>query len=105
YPLSLHDALPIWDAFGNAKGYSFYGVDQGPLDARTLDPAHPPTKTLPGNGGPDSETHRLTYDGAGLISTGTYYFPQQGATLSFTRDSQGRCSDVVWGTGQASPVE
>jgi hypothetical protein len=93
------------DAFGNAKGYSYYGVDQGPLDARALDPAHPPTKTAPGNGGGESETHRLTYDGAGLISTGTYFYPQQGATLSFTRDGEGRCSDVVWTIGSASLVE
>ena len=93
------------DSFGNAKSYSLYGVDDGPRDARTLDPAHPPTKALPRNAGGESENHRLTYDGAGLLGTGTYYYPQRGATLAFSRDSEGRCSDVAWSIGGASLSE
>jgi len=83
------------DAHGNAKGYSYYGVADGPLDARTLDPAHPPTKAKP-TGGPESETDILVYDAAGLISRATYAFPQSGATLAFSRDGEGRCNDVTW---------
>lgn len=92
------------DAYGNAKGYSYYGVADGPLDARTLDPAHPPTKAKP-TGGAETENDRLVYDAAGLISTATYYFPQSGATLAFSRDGEGRCSDVTWTIAGASLSE
>ncbi|HEX2870143.1 MAG TPA: hypothetical protein VHP33_02780 [Polyangiaceae bacterium] len=47
----------------------------------------------------------MTYDGAGLISTGTYYYPQGGASLRFSRDAEGRCSDVVWTIPQSQLVE
>jgi hypothetical protein len=92
------------DAYGNAKGYSYYGVADGPLDARTLDPAHPPTKAPP-TGGAETENDRLLYDSAGLITSATYYFPQQGATVAFSRDGEGRCSDVVWTIAGASLTE
>lgn len=84
------------DPAGNATGYAYYGVKDGPLDERALDPAHPPTRMSPTRGGGESERHTVTYDAAGLISTGTYYYPEGGATLRFSRDSEGRCSDVVW---------
>jgi hypothetical protein len=84
------------DPAGNATGYAYYGVKDGPLDERALDPAHPPTRMGPTGGGGESERHTVTYDAAGLISTGTYYYPEGGATLRFSRDSEGRCSDVVW---------
>jgi hypothetical protein len=83
------------DAHGNAKGYSYYGVADGPLDARTLDPAHPPTKGGP-SGGAETENDPLTYDDAGLITGATYLFPQSGAKLAYSRDGEGRCSDVTW---------
>ena len=93
----------VRDSLGNAKSYSYFAVVDGPLDARTLDPAHPPTKA-PIAGG-ESETERLTYDDAGRLSTATYFFPGQGASLTFSPDAQGRCGDVVWGIREPSLVE
>jgi hypothetical protein len=94
----------VRDSLGNAKSYSYYGVADGPLDARTLDPAHPPTKSAPGNGGGESENDTLTYS-AGLLSSAVYYFPQSGARLTYSRDDQGRCSDVLWAIAGTSLVE
>ena len=93
----------VRDSLGNARSYSFFAVVDGPLDARTLDPAHPPTKA-PIAGG-ESESERLTYDDAGRLSTAGYSFPAAGATLAFSRDDRGRCSDVVWSIRQPSLVE
>jgi len=84
------------DALGNSTGYSLFGVTTGPLDASVLDPAHPPMKVATPDIGPESETHRLTYDAMGRLATGSYVFPVRGASLSFARDDQGRCSDVTW---------
>jgi hypothetical protein len=93
------------DPSGNATGYAYYGVKEGPFDERALDPAHPPIRMSPTSGGSDSERHTVAYDASGLISTGTYYYPQRGATLRFSRDSEGRCSDVVWTIPQSQLVE
>lgn len=93
------------DLAGNATGYAYYGVKGGPLDERALDPAHPPTRMSPNSGGSDSERHTVAYEASGLISTGTYYYPERGASLRFSRDSEGRCSDVVWTIPQSQLVE
>lgn len=93
------------DSFGNATGYAFYAVKDGPRDERALDPAHPPSRTNPSSGGAESEQHTLAYDASGQISSGTYYYPERGATLRFSRDSEGRCSDVEWGIPHSQLVE
>jgi hypothetical protein len=93
------------DLAGNATGYAYYGVKDGPLDERALDPAHPPVRMSPTSGGGESERHTLSYDSSGLISAGTYSFPQEGASLRFSRDSEGRCSDVTWSMRQSHLVE
>lgn len=91
------------DALGNAKAYSFFGVVEPPLDARALDPAHPPVKAAIAGG--ESETDRLTYDDLGRLATATYYFPMSGAQLTFGRDAQGRCSDVTWAIPTPMAIE
>jgi hypothetical protein len=93
------------DPAGNATGYAFYAVHEGPLDERALDPAHPPPRASPTTGGAEQERHTVTYEADGLISSGTYFYPQGGASLSFTRGSASRCSDVVWTFGQPALSE
>lgn len=93
------------DSLGNSTGYSVYGVVVGPFDASALDPAHPPVKGLTPDLGGDSERHRLTYDENGRLETASYAFPVLGASLSFARDDQGRCSDVTWQVGTTDPTK
>lgn len=86
----------VRDSSGNAKSYHYFGVVAGPLDIRALDPAHPPTQVAPADGGGESENHTLSYDDSGLLKTASYSYPGQGATATFSRDDQGRCTDVTW---------
>ena len=95
----------VRDSLGNAKSYSLFGVVDGPLDVTVLDPAHPPKKAATPDIGPESETHRLTYDGDGRLATASYVFPVVGASLTFARDDRGRCSDVTWSIGTNDPAK
>ena len=80
------------DASGNALSDSFYGVEEGPLDGSVLDPAHPRKQAYVA--GAESTRYTHQYDEFMELRSTVSYFPGS-SWLTFSRDKQGRCSDVL----------
>jgi hypothetical protein len=83
----------VRDASGNTLSDAFYGVDEGPLDASVLDPARPRKQAAVA--GAESSRYAAKYDELGRIQSTVSYFPGM-AWLTFSRDTAGRCSEVLW---------